>query len=76
MIIVECTEFGGNLRRDYRGLLAHRKINVGKGVEDAESTGAILDHAVDAFGDGVGEVCVSTKTMIPESPLLSRTETL
>ena len=58
MGLLECAEFGGNLRRDIEVSNAE-KDHVGKGVECAESTGAILDDAddaVDAFGDGIGEV--------------------
>jgi hypothetical protein len=63
MGLLECAKFGGNLRRDIEVSNAE-KDHVGKGVEGAESTGAILDHvddaddAVEAFGDGVGEVCL------------------
>ena len=55
---LECTEFGGNLRSDIE-VSGLQEDQVGIGVEGAESTGAIFDHAddaVEAFGDGVGEV--------------------
>ena len=58
MGLLECTEVGGNRRRDIE-VSGAEEDHVGKGVEGAESAGAILDHAddaVDAFGDGVGEV--------------------
>ena len=60
MGLLECAKFGENLRRDIEVSNAE-KDHVGKGVKGAESTGAILDHAddaVDAFGDGVGEMCL------------------
>ena len=61
MVRSECTEFGGNLRRDIE-VSGAEEDHVGKGVKSAESTGSILDHAddaVEAFGDGVGEVCLN-----------------
>ena len=60
MVRLECTEFGWNLRRDIE-VSGAEENHVGKGVKGAESAGAILDHAddaVEAFGDGVGEVCL------------------
>ena len=60
MGLLECAESGGNLLRDIEVSNAE-KDHVGKGVEGAESTGAILDDAddaVDAFGGGIGEVCL------------------
>ena len=60
MGLLECTESGGNLRRIE--VSDAQKDHVGEGIEGAESTGAILDDAydaVEAFGDGVGEVCLN-----------------
>ena len=56
MGLLECTEFGWNLRRDIEVCEA-QEDHVGRGGEGAESTGAILDEADDAV-EAIGTALV------------------